>query len=135
MPFDPNNPIVKQCLRAMAVESADAAQARRIALEAWEEATDDFERFLAAYHAARFQEHHAERIRWLETSLECAIRSDDLSARTALAAIHARLAEAYNERGDGEHAAKHRALAESVAQSVPQDPGPFFHGTRADLRG
>jgi rifampin ADP-ribosylating transferase len=133
MPFDPNNPIVKQCLRAMAVEPTDAAQAQGIALEAWEEATDDFERFLAAYHVARFQVDAAERIRWLGTSLECAIHSGDLSARTALGALHARFAEAYEESGDRQEAAKHRALADSGAKSAPQDPGPFFHGTRADV--
>jgi hypothetical protein len=131
MPFDPNNAIVQRCLRAMA--SADVMQSRRIALEAWEEATDDFERFLAAYHVARFEEHHGERIRWLEISLEHAIRSGDFSARTALGPLHAKLAEAYAERGDGEQAAKHRAFGVSVATSAASDPGPFFHGTRADL--
>jgi hypothetical protein len=134
MPFDLNNPIVQHCLRAMAVEPADLTQSRRIAHEAWDEATDDFERFLAAYHIARFEEDHGERIRWLETSLECATRSGDLSARTALGALHAKLVEAYDERGDREQAAKHRALAESAATVAASDPGPFFHGTRADLR-
>jgi len=133
MPFDPNNPIVQRCLRAMAVQPADATQSRRIALEAWEEATDDFERFLAAYHTARFEEHDAQRIRWLEISLEHATRSGDLSARSALGALHAKLAEAHDARGDREQAAKHRALAESVGKSTSPDPGPFFHGTRADL--
>lgn len=134
MPFGPHNPIVKRCLQAMAVESTDATQSRRIAFEAWKEATDDFEGFLAAYHVARFQEHQAERIRWLETSLGCATRSADLSARTALGPLHAKLAEAHDEHGDREQAAKQRALAEAVALSAERDPGPFFHGTRAELQ-
>lgn len=134
MPFDSSNPIVKLCLRAMAVESTDTTESRRIALQAWEEATDDFERFLAAYHVARFQEDQAERIRWLETSLACEARSGDPSARTARGALHVKLAEAHDERGDREQAAKQRALAEAVAHSAEQDPGPFFHGTRADLQ-
>lgn len=134
MPFDPNNPTVKRCLQAMAVESTDASQARRIALEAFREATDDFEKFLAAYYIARFEDGQVDRIHWLETSLGCATRSDDLSARTALGAVHEKLAEAYEDHGGRVEAAKHRALAQAVAHSMERDPGPFFHGSRADLQ-
>ncbi|MFO0675738.1 MAG: NAD(+)--rifampin ADP-ribosyltransferase [Polyangiaceae bacterium] len=134
MPFDPNNDIVKRCLRAIAVETTDATEAQRIARDARDAATDDFERFLAAYHVARFEKDHAERIRWLETALACATRSGDLSARTALGVLHVKLAEAHEECGHGEQAAQQRALAEEVAHFAERDPGPFFHGTRADLR-
>ena len=68
-----------------------------------------FERFLAAYHIARFQEDQAERIRWLEKFARVGDGSGDLSARTALGPLHAKLAEAHDAHGDREQAAKQRA--------------------------
>ena len=39
---------------------------------AWSEATNDFERFIAAYYAARHQENILNKLNWLETSLQFA---------------------------------------------------------------
>ena len=57
MEFSPNNPIVRLCLQGMAMEDkGNPGEAGRLFLQAWNEASNDFEKFLAAYYLARQQE-------------------------------------------------------------------------------
>ena len=55
--FDPNNVIIKICMSGMGLEDCGNSEGA-IAMfhKAWHEATDDYERFIAAYHLARIQE-------------------------------------------------------------------------------
>ena len=54
--FDPNNNIVKLCMIGMSSEDdGKVEEAITMFHKAWNEATDDFEKFIAAYHLARQQ--------------------------------------------------------------------------------
>jgi rifampin ADP-ribosylating transferase len=54
--FDPNNTVVKLCIIGMNVEdSRNIEDATMMFQKAWHESTDDYERFIAAYHLARLQ--------------------------------------------------------------------------------
>ena len=54
MDFNPNNPIIKLCIQGMNLEeNGQAEEASTIFLQAWDEATIDFEKFIAAYYLAR----------------------------------------------------------------------------------
>lgn len=64
---------------------------------------------------------------------EVAATDPDPSALSALATLYSNLAESHLELGDAESAAKCRTHAEEARQRPP-DAGPFFHGTRAELR-
>jgi len=56
MEFSPNNSIVKLCLQGMDMETnGNPEDAGRLILQAWNEATNDFEKYLAAYFLARQQ--------------------------------------------------------------------------------
>jgi hypothetical protein len=56
MEFNPNNNIVKLCLQGMDMEAkGNHEEAGEIFLQAWNEATNDFEKYLAAYYLARQQ--------------------------------------------------------------------------------
>ena len=56
MEFNPNNNIVKLCLQGMDLEAkSKPEEASRIFLQAWNEATNDFEKYLAAYYVTRHQ--------------------------------------------------------------------------------
>ena len=56
MEFNPNNPIVKLCLQGIALEEqGDPKEAGQLFLQAWNKATNDFEKFLAAHYIARHQ--------------------------------------------------------------------------------
>lgn len=134
MDFDPTSSVVRLCLEAGAMhEEGRADQARGLSIRAWREATNDFERFLAADSVARHQAEPAERLTWLQTALDLASRIDNHAVRPAFAALHSAIAGCHKELGDLELAERHGALASSPGEA-PSDSGPFYHGTRADLQ-
>jgi len=134
MEFNPNNPIVRLCLQGIAMEeSKPAVKARELFFQAWSEATNDFEKFIAAFFLVRHQSNTSERLKWLETALQHALQAEGEAVRSALPSLHADIASCYEELGDSETARKHRELAAKV-EETPSDKGPFYHGTRADLR-
>jgi hypothetical protein len=54
MEFNPNNSIVRLCLQGMDMEAeGHLEEADKLFLRAWNEATNDFEKYLAAYYLAR----------------------------------------------------------------------------------
>lgn len=134
MEFSPNNPIVKLCLQAMGLEkSGHAEEAAQLFLQAWNDATNDLEKFLAAYYVAQIQQNIADKIKWQETALELALKLNDDTVKAAFPLLYSGLAESYQRSGDLQRAKKNAELAASSVQK-PSDQGPFFHGTRADIR-
>ncbi len=132
--FDPKHPVVRLCMAGMALEDAGNAGAAAAKFrKAYDEAADDYGRFLAAYHIALRQQDAAERLAWLETSLRCARSLDDEDVRSAYPTLHDAIAASHEALRDPERAARHRALADSF-RGAPADPGPFYHGTKADLK-
>lgn len=134
MQFDPRNPIVKICLQGMDLEAQSKhEQALELFLQAWNEATQDFEKFIAAYYVARHQKTVGDKLKWLETSLEIGLTINDDSVKSAFPFLYSNIAGCYEELKDSENATKNRELAKSV-KDKPSDKGPFYHGTRADLK-
>ncbi|MGB4590125.1 MAG: NAD(+)--rifampin ADP-ribosyltransferase [Clostridiaceae bacterium] len=132
--FDPNNTIIQLCLRGMGMEaSGKPEEASSLFHKAWSEATDDFERFIAAYYVARHQKNVSDKLKWMETSLQFALKINDVAARSALPSLYSNIAECYKELGDLEKAKKNEELSNSY-KLPPSDKGPFFHGTKADLQ-
>lgn len=132
--FDPNNEIVKLCLQGMTMEDQDKPEdAGRLFLKAWNEATDDFERFLVAYFVARHQGSSSDRLHWLETSLHYAVQSTNKAVKSALPGLYSNIAKCYEALGDLENAKKSTDLSLKY-QIAPSDSGPFYHGTKADLK-
>ena len=134
MEFSPFNPVVKLCLSGMEMEAkGDTAEALRYFQQGWNEATDDFERFLAAHYIARQQKNTADQLKWLETTLECARKVDDVAIQSAFPALYANLAACSEKLNDHDKAKEYSALAVS-SKNNPADKGPFYHGTKADLK-
>lgn len=134
MKFSPNNEIVRLCIQGMGLEQGEQfEEARQLFLRAWNEATDDHERFLAAYHVSRVQEHVVDHLEWLETALEFAQKVDDVSVRAAFPLLYSGVAECHEKLNDLDAAGRYRELATSAEQE-PSDTGPFYHGTRAELQ-
>ena len=132
--FDPNNIVIKLCIMGMSLEdSGNVEEASTMFHKAWNEATDDYEKFIAAYHLARQQKNIAEKIKWMETSLQCALKINDDNVKSAYAALYANIAQCHEELHDFDHAKRDFELSESY-KGVPSDKGPFYHGTRADLK-
>lgn len=133
MEFNPHNPIVQLCLKGMHwEENALPEEALKCFLQAWNDATDDHERFLAAWFVARPQHNVAEKLRWYNRALQLAIQMDNEAVRSAFPALYTNIANCYEELGDLDDAKKHTELAQTSVKQ-PADNGPFYHGTRAHL--
>jgi len=134
MEFNPTNRIVQLCLQGMKhEETGDPDAAIKLFMQAWHEATDDFEKFLAAWHVARRQANAAGQVSWYETALQLAVKMNNDAVKAALPSLHGKMAQCYQALGDFDNENKHGQLA-SAAVSQPFDKGPFYHGTKADLK-
>ena len=133
MEFNPASRVIQTCLQGIArEEQGQPAEAARLFRQAWNEANDDFEKFIVAYFVARHQPTAAERLQWLQTALQSAQKTNNEQVKSAFPALYAAMAKSYDDLGDPANAKQHTALARSFAGS-PADKGPFYHGTRADL--
>ncbi len=134
MEFSPANPIVQLYLRGMAYEEkGEIDEAGKIFLQAWDEAKDPFERFLAAYYVARTRKDVKEQLEWWKMALENAQNSKIELTGSAFPNLYERMAKAYEELGEKEKSKEYFDLSTKV-KSIPGDKGPFYHGTRADLQ-
>jgi hypothetical protein len=134
MEFSPSNPIVKLCLQGMEMEvKQKPEEACKIFFQAWTDATNDFEKFLAAYYVARHQKNVPDKLRWLETALNCALKINNEAVNAAFPALYSSIAGCYEELGDPAEAKKNHELAVSLKDKIT-DNGPFYHGTKADLK-
>jgi rifampin ADP-ribosylating transferase len=133
MEFSPNNPVVKLCIHGMDMETKDKpSEAVKLFLQAWNEATNDFEKFTAAYYVARHQQNVLDKLQWLETCLQFALKINDDTVKSALPSLYSNIAKCYEELNDPDNAKKNFELATSSGIK-PNDKGPFYHGTRTDL--
>jgi len=134
MEFNPGNPIIKLCIEGMHMEDIGKPEdASRLFFQAWNEATNDFEKFTAAYYVARHQENIPGKLKWLETALQLALKINNVSVSGAFPSLYSNIAKCYEELGDTDNATKNYELA-NASKNRPSDPGPFYHGTRADLK-
>ena len=134
MEFDPNNNIVKLCIQGMDMEGKGRPEeANRLFLQAWNEATTDFEKFLAAHFVAQHQKNIPDRLKWLETVLQFALKVNNESVESAFPSLYLNLAKCYDDLSDIDNAKKNYELAASSRYKL-SDKGPFYHGTKADLQ-
>lgn len=134
MVFDPNNHVIKLCVQGMDMEGkGKPEEADRIFLQAWNEATNDFEKFTAAYYVARQQKNVRDKLKWLETSLQFALKINNITVNGAFPSLYSDIAKCYENLADLDNAKKNHELANSFTYD-PSDNGPFYHGTKADLQ-
>ncbi|HEX4667954.1 MAG TPA: NAD(+)--rifampin ADP-ribosyltransferase [Chthoniobacterales bacterium] len=133
MEFNPNGAVVKLCLAGMGrKEAGQPEEAGKLFLQAWNEASNDFEKFLAAHFVARSQRDISEHLKWLEAALRFALRADNPSSASALPTLYANIGQCYEQLHAPDKARENHELAASLT-GYPSDKGPFYHGTKADL--
>jgi len=134
MEFNPTNHVIQLCVQGMDMEGKrKPEEAGRIFLQAWNQATNDFEKFTAAYYVARHQANVRDKLKWLETSLEFALEINDVTVSGAFPSLYSNIAKCYEDLNDPANAKKNYDLANSF-KDKPSDNGPFYHGTKADLQ-
>ena len=108
-------------------------EASKVFLQAWNEATNDFEKFIAAHYVARHQKNVSNKLNWLETALQLALKINNDSVKGAFAPLYVSIAKCYEDLNDPANAKKNHELANSFTDK-PSDTGPFYHGTKADVQ-
>src|SRR5690349_18290061 len=111
MEFSPNNPIIKLCLQGMTLEEqGKAEEASRLFLQAWNEATNDFEKFTAAYYVARHQKNVPDQLQCLETALQLALKINDEAVKAALPSLYLNISKCFEDLSDPDKAKKNYEL-------------------------
>jgi len=134
MEFNPDNKVVQLCIQGMNLEEKEQPdEAAAIFFKAWNEATNDFEKFVTSWYVARRQQNVSDRLKWYETALQFALKVNNDTVKSAFSSLYANLAKCYEENEDFENVEKHTKLA-LISVTQPTDSGPFYHGTRADMQ-
>jgi hypothetical protein len=134
MEFSPSNNIVKLCVQGMDMEEkSKPEEAAGLFLQAWSEATNDFEKYIAAYYVARHQKNVSGKLKWLETALQFALKVNSDTVRSALPSLYVSIAKCHEDLNDPVNTRKNYDLATSFTENLPAK-GPFYHGTKADLQ-
>jgi rifampin ADP-ribosylating transferase len=134
MEFNPNNNIIKLCVQGMDMEGEGKPdEASRLFLQAWNEATNDFEKFTAAHYVTRHQKNVSDKLKWLETALQLALKINNDTVKSAFPSLYLNIAKCHEDLNDFDNAKKNYELAISF-KDKPSDKGPFYHGTKADLQ-
>jgi rifampin ADP-ribosylating transferase len=114
-------------------EKGKPEEAGKLFLQSWNEATNDFEKFLAAHYVARHQKTVSDKLNWLETALQYALKVNDNSVKSAFPSLYLNIAKCYEDLNNAYKAKENFDLANSYKYN-PSDKGPFYHGTKADLQ-
>ena len=134
MEFNPNSNVVKLCIQGMDLEGkGKPEEAGILFLQAWNEATNDFEKFIAAHYVARHQKNVSDKLKWLETALQFALIINNDAVKGAFHSLYLNIAKCFEDLSDLDNAKKNYELAILFTGKL-SDKGPFYHGTKADLQ-
>jgi hypothetical protein len=101
MLFDPENPIIKLCAHGMELEGeGKEKEASNTFKQAWEQATNDFERFASAHYIARHQKSVADKLKWDETALQLALNINDDEIKGAYPSLYLNIAKCHEDLHD-----------------------------------
>lgn len=134
MEFNPNNNVIKLCVLGMGMkENGKPEEAGKLFFQAWSEATNDFEKFIAAHFVAGHQKNVQDKLEWFESALQFALKINNETVKSSFPSLYLNIAKCYEDLGDADNAKTNYELAASFT-GKPSDRGPFYHGTRADLQ-
>jgi tetratricopeptide (TPR) repeat protein len=122
MHFDPNNNVIKLCAQGMEMEARGLTEeARRLFLQAWNEAANDFEKFTAAHYVARHQKSIDDKLKWDETALGFALKINDGSMQVSYPSLYLNVAKCYEDLKDINNAQKNYQAALSYVSHLPDN--------------
>jgi tetratricopeptide (TPR) repeat protein len=122
MEFDPNNNIVKLCAQGMDMEGkGNIEEASKLFVQAWNEATNDFEKFTAAHYVARHQKSVADKLKWDETALQLALKINNETVKRTFPSLYLNIAKCCEDLNDLENAKKNYELALSFSNQLPDN--------------
>jgi hypothetical protein len=114
-------------------ENNKQEEAKNVFLQAWSEATNNFEKLIAAHFITRHQSNVNDKLKWIETSLTLAQKINNDYTKGIIPALYLNMAECYEELGNVNLAEKNYVRSNALKENLSYS-GPFYHGTRADLK-
>ncbi len=122
MEFNQDNKVIQFCAKGMELEGqGQLTEAGNIFNEAWNIATNDFEKFTAAHYVARHQKTTSEKLKWDETALNHALNIEEKTVKGALPSLYLNIGKCYEDLSDFENAKKHYQSAFSLTSFLPDD--------------
>lgn len=122
MQFDPNNKIIQLCAKGMELETKqNPAEAKALFLQAWDEASNDFEKFTAAHYVARHQATTEDKLTWDKTALSFALKINDKSMQANYPSLYLNIAKCYEDLYDFKNARENYKIALSYAEYLPEN--------------
>lgn len=120
MEFDPNNPVIKLCVEGMNAESeGEIEEAHRLFQQAWETATNNFEKFTSAHYLARNQQDPNDGLKWNLKALTLAETIKEDSTKGHYPSLYLNVAKSYENLGDKDEAARYYLLAADACDNLP----------------
>jgi len=96
-------------------------EANKLFLKAWNEASNDFEKFTAAHYVARHQKSVADKLKWDETALQLALKINDETVKGTYPSLYLNIAKCYEDLNDIVKAKENFDLALSFANFLPDN--------------
>lgn len=122
MQFDANNNIVKLCAEGMEMEGRGKnKEASRLFLQAWNESTNDIEKFTSAHYVARHQNSISDKLKWDKIALQLAIEINNDNIKGAFPSLYLNIAKCYEDLKEFDNARKNYNLALSFANQLADD--------------
>lgn len=122
MLYDPQNKIVQRCAQGMTLEGEGRGEvAAAIFRQAWDEATTDLEKFIAAHYVARHQPGASDKLRWDKTALDHAQHVHDTNVKGAYPSLYLNIAKDYEDLQEFIHAREHYKTALAYTQFLNDD--------------
>jgi tetratricopeptide (TPR) repeat protein len=122
MQFDPTNNIVKLCAEGMILEgNGNQEEAYKLFQRAWNEATNDFEKFTSAHYVARHQKSVNDKLTWDTVALNIGLKINDENIKSSYPSLYLNVAKCYEDLGDFDQARENYDLALSFTNLLPDD--------------
>ena len=122
MEFDPDNNVVKLCAEGMDMEGNGKPQeAGKLFFQAWSEATNELEKFIAAHYLARHQNSVADKLKWDKTALQSALTINNDTVKGTFPSLYLNIAKCYEDLDELDNAKMNYELALSFSDWLPDD--------------
>ena len=122
MLYDPQNKTVQRCAQGITLEGEGKGEvAAAIFRQAWDEATTDLEKFIAAHYMARHQPGVSEKLQWDKTALDYAQQVPDTNVKGAYPSLYLNIAKDYEDLHEFIYAREHYETALSYTPFLKDD--------------
>jgi rifampin ADP-ribosylating transferase len=118
MLYDPQNKTVQRCAQGMTLEGEGRGEVFR---QAWDEATTDLEKFIAAHYVARHQPSALDKLQWDKTALGHAQHVPDAQVKGAYPSLYLNIAKDYEDLQEFTQACAHYETALSYTPFLNDD--------------